>query len=144
MFITQEEANYLISLPKQFKNVTLLEFGNVINQHHELISNGNSEKFILDIWRSGLRLSKFTYNNRGRNSISLVRVDIGGGNHLNPDGGKVLCPHIHIYKEGYWDKWAEPLSKYKEFCDYVDLLKVYEGFTTFCNIKRIPIQPSYV
>jgi hypothetical protein len=35
-------------------------------------------------------------------SILLTQVDIGGPMHRNPDGTEIQYPHIHIYKEGWY------------------------------------------
>ena len=38
----------------------------------------------------------------------LLRIDVHGRDHINPDGSKVPCPHIHmrIKDTGKWDVWA--------------------------------------
>lgn len=47
---------------------------------------------------------------RYKNIQNLLRVDLEGPDHDNPDGTVVECPHIHIYKEGYGLSWAYPLQ----------------------------------
>lgn len=49
----------------------------------------------------------------------------------------VPCPHIHIYKEGYNDKWAYYLDANK-FKDIDDLAQVLKDFLNLLNIKHIP------
>lgn len=43
-------------------------------------------------------------------NIALVRIDKNF--HTNPDGTKLTDTHIHIYKEGFEDKWAYPLDDF--------------------------------
>ena len=40
---------------------------------------------------------KCTYQSRYNNTYNLLRIDINGPPHDNPDCGSVECPHIHIY-----------------------------------------------
>lgn len=43
-------------------------------------------------------------------NIALLRIDKNF--HTNPDGSKLSNTHIHIYQEGYGDKWAYPLDDF--------------------------------
>lgn len=71
-----------------------------------LQSPDRRETFSLDITRSQVNLVKGTYQNRGRGVVILARLDFGGAPHRNPDDVEVPCPHLHIYREGYGDRWA--------------------------------------
>jgi len=138
MSLMQSEVDTLLKMEKKFVYPKLLSLGNIaMDESHDLISLDGREKFILDIWRSGINLAKYTFNNRSRMIYRLVRVDIGGSPHRNPDHTKVLCPHIHIYKEGYDDKWAYPLSDYA-FRTPNDIMVVLEDFAKFCKIIELP------
>ena len=64
---------------------------------------------MLDIARGNIKLKKCTFQNRARKTIVLLRLDWDGPNHQNPDGEWIVSPHIHIYREGFGDKWAYPL-----------------------------------
>jgi len=68
-----------------------------------------------------------------RRTIILVRVDTEGGPHRNPDDTMIPCPHIHLYKEGDSDHWAEPLSNY--FTNTSDTIKILHEFMEYCHIK---------
>jgi hypothetical protein len=69
--------------------------------------------------------------------INLFRIDIEGPPHTNPDSTEVPCPHIHIYKEGYDDKWAYPLaSEINTNTD--DLVQVLIDFLEYNNIHNPP------
>lgn len=48
------------------------------------------ENFLLDIRRGKIDLLKATNQNRARQTIVLVRLDLGGAPHRNPDGEEIL------------------------------------------------------
>lgn len=80
---------------------------------------------------------KGTYQNRGRQVIVLVRIDFGGAPHRNPDGTEVPSPHLHLYREGYGDKWVMLLPQ-DNFPNIADLWQTLEDFMRFCNIVDRP------
>jgi len=45
--------------------------------------------------------------------------------------------HLHIYKEGFGDKYAYPLPE--EFIDCKDINDFLEKFMNYCNIVNKPI-----
>lgn len=103
----------------------------------DLIGNGNRERFLLDLWRGTFKLSKIKYQTRGRQIIVLARLDINGAPHTNPDGEKIVGTHLHIYKEGFDDKWAYPLDP-EQFSNPADIGLTLENFCEFCNISGLP------
>ena len=138
MSLTQAEANYLIALDKQFVTDDVLILGDTgLDLSRPLVSLDGREQFIFDVWRGTLNLKKYKLQLRARVVIPLVRVDVAGAPHPNPDGNLVPCPHIHLYREGYDDKWAFPLSDYP-FRDSDDIIVTFDDFARFCNIQRIP------
>jgi hypothetical protein len=64
-----------------------------------------------------------------------LRLDIGGGRHSNPDGEVIDGPHLHIYTEGYGDKWAYPLPD--EFTDDISLMVKFVEFLRCCKIDNV-------
>lgn len=90
----------------------------------------------MDIARSRVDISKTTYQNRARKTIVLLRLDIGGAPHRNPDGQEIPSPHLHIYKEGYGDKFAYPLPREFTFCE--NTLDYLDTFMDYCNIVGKP------
>jgi hypothetical protein len=102
-----------------------------------LTSLDKRENFTLDVTRAQIKLTKATYQNRARVAIILMRLDVDGSPHRNPDGEEIPCPHLHIYREGYGDKWATaaPRSKY---ANTLDLFSVLEAFMQQCNITAPP------
>ena len=102
-----------------------------------LVSTDGREHFFLDIRRGRANLAKGSYQNRGRRTIILVRLCFGGMPHQNPDYAYVGSPHIHLYRVGYGDKWAYPLSL-DDFSDVSDQWQTFQDFLTFCNIVEPP------
>jgi len=134
---TQTEADALIAMKKSFLNPRLISIPPGTDQSHELIGDDMRERFFLDLWRGTIRLSKFRYQTRGRRIIVLIRLDIDGATHTNPDGTKISGSHLHIYREGYEDKWAFPLNS-NEFGNPSNLWKTFEDFCRYCNIEMPP------
>ena len=98
-----------------------------------LTSIDKRENFSPDVTRSQIRLTKATYQNRARQAIILMRLDLDGPSHRNPDGTEIPCPHLHIYREGFGDKWAivAPSNRYSNTSG---LFATCEAFMEHCNI----------
>ncbi len=132
--IPQSEANALIAVEKRFVKEDDWIFpapGERVAL--ELTSIDKREAFVLDITRARIKLNKATFQNRVRQVVVLLRLDLDGPPHRNPDGTEIPCPHLHVYREGYGDKWAvqAPLDQYK---DATDLFLTCESFLQHCNI----------
>ncbi|WP_416150209.1 DUF6978 family protein [Salipaludibacillus sp. HK11] len=111
--LTQAEANELIEVLKKMQcKKYLIKFPNPTEYSKiEAVSvKSSKDKFIFDINRKGqYNINKCTYQTRYKKSVRLLRLDLEGPPHDNPDGTTVECPHIHIYREGYDLSWAFPL-----------------------------------
>lgn len=101
-----------------------------------LASEDGREEFILDIKRYTVNLARRTYQNRARKDVVLARLDIEGPDHENPDGTVVPPPHIHVYRQGYGDKWAYPLPE--AFDGISDIVGIFEAFLSHCNVVTRP------
>ena len=105
--ITQEEADSLIAMEKRFVDDRDWTFPSAGERKAlALTSLDKRENFTLDVTRAQIKLTKATYQNRARQVIVLMRLDLGGPPHRNPDGTEIDCPHLHTYREGFGDKWA--------------------------------------
>jgi len=135
--LTQTEADALISMRKTFVRPSAISVPPGTDQTHELIGDDKREQFLLDIWRGTLRLSKLKYQTRGRKVIVLVRLDINGAPHTNPDGTRVKGHHLHFYREGYEDKWAYAIDP-AEFANVSDIQQALTDFCRYCNIVDMP------
>jgi Family of unknown function (DUF6978) len=102
-----------------------------------LTSEDKREHFLLDIHRGRIDLLKGTYQNRARQVVVLVRLDFGGPPHRNPDGQEVPCPHLHLFREGFGDKWAVPVPT-KDFPNIGDLWSTLSDFMRYCNVVVPP------
>jgi hypothetical protein len=132
--ITQAEADALMAMEKHFvdeKDWTFPAAGEGIAL--ELSSVDKRENFMLDVTRAQIKLTKATYQNRGRRAIILLRLDLDGPPHRNPDGEEIPCPHLHIYREGFGDKWAV-LAPNDRYSNTLDLVSTCEAFMQHCNI----------
>jgi hypothetical protein len=132
VFLTQQEADDLLSLEKHYRGGKEIFIDLNKNLCIPLHSPDNREEFILDIWRGAISLKKTKFQTRARTTVILVRVDIGGAPHRNPDGIEIQCPHIHFYKAGFDDKWAEPLSNH--FINFNDPIKILHEFMKYCKV----------
>ena len=67
----------------------------------------------------------------------LLRIDVNGRPHENPDGTKVSCPHIHfrIKDKGQWDQWAFELPAV--FGNSEDCATTLKDFLQYCYTNNI-------
>ena len=136
--LTQTEADALIALPKVRTSDDLHNYpgvgGSLIIP---LTSQDKRENFLLDIARGRIEMRKGKYQMRGRQIIVLVRLDFGGAPHRNPDGIDIPCPHLHIYREGFGDKWAIPVPA-DRFPNLADLWQTLHDFMRYCTVVDPP------
>lgn len=130
--LTNAEAEYLIGVLKRIEKPQFFSFP-LANEHKiiDVVSIDEKESFIIDINRARIKL-KCTYQSRYRKDIVLLRLDVNGAPHTNPDGKQMECPHLHIYKEGYDDRWAYELPP--DFSDSYDLIEKLIEFLDYCKV----------
>ena len=136
--LSQLEADALLALEKVSGDQKIVKFaepgGKISASIHSV---DGKEAFFLDVNRASISLAKITYQTRARQIVVLARLDLGGAPHRNPDGTEIGVPHLHLYREGFDDKWAFdlPLSRFQNLADKVQSL---EDFMQFCNIIDPP------
>ena len=136
-FLTQAEADALLALEKHYIGNEQFKFPSQGDKLKiELYSADKREAFSLDITSSIIKMSKNSIQTRAQKVIVLARVDIDGPPHRNPDNVELECPHLHLYKEGYGDKWAVPLPD--SFTDHTKIDQVLSDFMDYCNIQTRP------
>ena len=136
--LTQAEAEALIAMEKHRLTDERTDFPmGGESKVLPLQSADKREQFLLDLSRGRINLQKVKIQTRGRKVIVLVRLDLGGAPHRNPDGKDVPVPHLHIYREGYGDKWAIPVPA-NRFRTTDDVWMSFEDFLQFCNITKPP------
>jgi len=138
LLVTQVEADALLAMEKHRTTTERLRLpdggGSLIVL---LESVDRSEPFHLDISRSRINLAKGKVQNRARMTIILARIDFGGAPHRNPDDVEVPCPHIHLYREGFGDRWAFAVPS-ATFSDTTDHWQTLNDFMRFCNVTKPP------
>lgn len=151
--LIQAEADALIAMQKKRGTDNYYDFphpGEILTI--PIVSIDKRDPFLLDINRRGrIRLTRCTYQERYRGIIILVRLDIDGQPHTNPDigavplsylasynGQTIKTSHLHLYVEGFMDRWAIPAPSDK-FPNTGDLHKTLEDFFHYCNIIEPPL-----
>ena len=139
--LTQSEAERLIALEKHTANREPIAYPNLGGSvRAELIADEGREAFFLDVRRGSVVFSKTTNQLRARHSIILLRLDLGGAPHRNPDGAEIPCPHLHVYRENFAVKWAFPVPE--ELSKDLSNFKVtLFDFMTYCRIIE---QPKFI
>jgi hypothetical protein len=103
--MTQAEADLFMQMVKHFvRPPATITIPPGADDTYELAGPNNRETYLLDVWRGTLRLSKLKYQNRVQTAVILVRLDVEGAPHTNPDGQRLAGTHLHLLKEGYDDK----------------------------------------
>lgn len=136
--LTQDQADLLIAMEKvrvDLKQWTFPLPGEQLSV--PLTSVDRRENFFLDITRSRIKLTKATHQNRARQIVVLMRLDIDGPPHRNPDGQEINCPHLHVYREGYADKWAIP-APLERYPNTEDAYATFTAFMGHCNVTDAP------
>ena len=137
--LSQTEADVLIAMEKRRVDKNQWNypaFGEQVTI--PLVSTDGREAFLLDLHRARINLTKGTYQNRSRQVVVLVRLDFGGAPHRNPDGEEIGVPHLHLYREGFGDKWAFSVPS-DRFPDVENSWQTLQDFMRFCHIVEPPI-----
>ncbi len=68
---------------------------------------------------------------------NLLRIDVNGPAHTNPDGMIVPCPHIHmrVKDTGRWDAYAYDIPAV--FGSSEDCASTLRDFLQYCNTKNV-------
>lgn len=136
--LTQAEADQFMAVAKHFvRPPAAITIPPGADDTYELADTTDREKFLLDVWRGTIRLSKLRFQNRVRTAIVLARLDVDGAPHTNPDGEQLSGTHLHLFKEGYDDKWAFPVDV-SQFTMLDDPGTTFQEFCAFCKIETPP------
>lgn len=137
--LSQAEADALLAAEKTFREPTLVSLAVGADATYDLVGSlsGSEESFLLDVWRGVKKAAKLKYQTRGRKVIVLARIDINGAPHTNPDGVRIDGTHLHIYREGYDDRWAYPLDR-RIFSHHLNPSTTLLDFCRYCNIVDTP------
>lgn len=132
--------NYFIKKIKVFKAKVLTIAPPGDQSRHNLYNHvDKDEKFTLIVNRKGHRnLHNLTIllNKVTKNEI-LVRFDVNGSDHQNPDGTIIPTPHLHLYNDEYDNGGiAIPLSEVSDTSLIKELDDSLEFFMNYTNIKK--------
>lgn len=146
--LSQAEIDDLLSMLKRIKGKGTITFpASGTRETIDLVSAKGREKFIVDINRKGrISITKCTFQQRYKKDIILLRLDLDGAPHTNPDGEVLPTPHLHISKEGYDDRWAYRVDQ-AIFGNTTDLMQTLIDFLNYCKVADIgahPIQGGYM
>jgi len=136
--LTQAEADALLAMEKHRvdeRHWTYPGMGGRIEV--PLISASRRETFLLDVSRGRIDLLRTKYQTRAREVVVLARVDVASAPHRNPDGEEIPCPHLHVYREGYADKWGTRIPP-ATFPNVHDAWLLLGDFLRFCNVTVEP------
>jgi len=136
--LTQADADALLAMEKHRVDDAVYDYpglGGAVRI--PLQSPDKRETFMLDITRSQIKLTKGSYQNRARGVVILARLDFAGAPHRNPNDEEIECPHLHVYREGFGDRWAVPLPT-ERFTDASDPWLLLLEFMQFVNVTVPP------
>ncbi|WP_151208784.1 DUF6978 family protein [Paenibacillus yonginensis] len=101
-----------------------------------LWQTGNRPGLFIDVNRKGtINVKKRTFQTRYQKSIVLLRLDISGSPHRNPDDEVIECPHLHSYREGYGTSWAYPIDG-KTFSNLENLAQALKDFLVYNHVEE--------
>jgi len=87
--------------------------------------------------------SKVSYRLMYDDYFILIRIDTKDNTpHRNPDGTVIspLQPHIHIYREGYHDKFAYPLPNgFSDANNIMGLFLEFLSYSTILNTDKVKL-----
>ncbi len=150
-YISQQDADYFFEMDKYPEEAKEYQFPSS-GQRLTIAFNSSDkrENFLFDIYRGSIRITKITYQNRVRKAYVLRRLDLDGSMHTNPEtdviplpvlepynGKEIPTPHIHLYVEGYGEKWAIPANLILKI-EGNDIYEMMVDFLKYCNVKQLP------
>lgn len=108
------------------------------SENIRLVASDRSEEFLLDLSRGRSSLIQVSMQNRAKQDDTvLVRLDLNGPRHRNPDGAFLPTPHLHQYRQGFGDSWAE-IPPAGHFTDLTNELTTLREFMVFCSVTKPP------
>lgn len=140
MNLTQNEIDYLLNVIKQIDTRSGNRFDFPVHGASKKLNllscDNNKDKFIVDINRRNGQIQKLqiSFNERYRNDIILIRLDLNGPHHRNPDGTIVSGNHLHVAREGYDDRFAIEIPN--NFVNLLDPIKTLIDFLNYCKVNN--------
>ena len=137
--MTKEKAQELIQIMKRLLKTGVYELPKVGTMDKLPLQSQQSSKVKFDVYinRKG-RIDPKKYTLLLHFSEEdLLRIDVHGTDHHNPDGTVVPCPHIHMRMKdtGRWDSYAYDIPAV--FGDTEDCALTVRDFLHYCNTNNI-------
>lgn len=149
--MTNKEFDEIVKTEKLFvgKNIKLP----MILEHATYLLNAKDsfDGFILDVDRrcKYIEISKHKMQARDNNNkLPLVRIEVDGPPHMNPDGTKIGRNHIHYFNEKYQGDnlpYACEIDKFPgfKFGDYKNFSNLFFDFSEYFNINSSGISSVF-
>jgi len=113
--LSQEAADYLARIAKEITSANVLVIPTTGRQAEwEATSITGREYFHLHMRRGRKVATQLTLQERLEPNEILLRLDLDGPTHSNPDGTVVPTPHLHVYRAAFDVKWA--FHPFREVC----------------------------
>lgn len=148
MALTQQEADSLLQMPKEFVDSDPLEFTQrePMNYDRLLHSTDRREQFLLTIERGQRNRIRLKYQTRARKIIVLARLDLNGPAHHNPPESpyhpsqRIAGAHMHLYREDFEDRIAYELADVPGLLirDLGSGVSCLEDFLRFIGLREWP------
>lgn len=135
--LSQAAADHLARIAKQITSARVVIVPTAGGQGAWEATATRQETFHLHMRRGRKVTSQVTLQERYETNEILLRLDVDGPTHANPDGTVVPTPHLHIYCEGYDDKWAFPVPPDLDISSG-DAALLLITFLAYCGISPIP------
>ena len=146
MVLKQEEADTLRMIEKYLIHPQLVKLppaqGTTIYDICYMKDNKRYDNMNLSTYRGRKNPNKVSYRILYDKCTMLVRIDTQDAtHHINPDGKIEILPyqpHIHIYREGYGDKYAYLLPEaFSQTDDIVTLFMEFLSYSRVINADKI-------
>jgi hypothetical protein len=129
--LEQWHADQLLHMPKVYSRTMTVELAPGVHDDYPVESSDGNEHFLFDVYRSLRNPRKASFELRYGRVYVIARLCTSASHlHTNPDGSPIGSPHLHEYREGENDKWA---NKTREFDD------MPEALAFFCKHIHLPI-----
>ncbi len=127
-----ETDYYMIPMPGEQNSIDLASVFSGSDRFKVLFNRCNT-----------IRSNKYTLLLRYGKDHGLLRIDVNGPPHTNPDGTIVECPHIHVqtHEKGHWDAWAYDLPVV--FGNTDEMTKTLKQFLEYCSVNNISSMEIY-
>lgn len=137
--LNQELISYLIDIDKFFEDEDIQPIASGQKDSFSLYSSDGRCFFTLDMNRSGIIESKTMLQTRySRTNDWIIRLELNGPPHTNPDGSQTERDHIHILREkdGKRINMGYNIDTFHSllFKNTNNITRIFEEFCEFSNV----------